>query len=352
MDDTLQNTLLQKSSWLQRLKPETLAVVEAQLKIAQDNILQFIATTQDKAKIKAFVNSEVTEALSTFETVLNDDIKEISELSYVVVGTVMKDYVSDPLAKSFKGWKSIDSKVKDKLLREDRLLFGNLMSKHKQKMILNANMRLNETINEGFREGVGIQQIARDIKNKFGMSINEAKTLSSTAIFQAINEAQYEAFDFFEDEIELYRYDGVSDSRQSGYCRLRTGMTSRNREDITRQLNSHYRCRSTLGVITSFSRELDKETPNKNLVEWNGKTVNHRDGTKSTKYKVDDVRQIPKNATPKQVFDSFNDKYQKEYLGDYKYNLYKQNKVDFTTLHNHATGQLLNINDLKKKLSL
>ena len=351
MDDTLQNTLLQKSSWLQRLKPETIVIVEAQLKIAQYNILQFISTTQDKAKIKAFVNKEITSAMETFETVLNDDIKEISELSYVVVGKVMQNYVSDPLAESFKGWKSIDGQVKDKLLKKDRLLFGTLMSKRKQKLILDSNVRLNETINEGFKSGVGIQEMSRQIKHKFGMSINEAKTLSSTAIFQAINEAQYASFDFFKDEIELYRYDGVSDSRQSSWCRLKTGLTSKNKQDIIRYLDHHFRCRSTLGVITEFSRELDKETPNRNLVEWKSKMVNHRDGTHSNKFKVDDVRQIPKDATPKQVFDAFNPKYQKEYLGSYKYDLYKKGKVDFLALHNHATGQLLTIDELKRKLN-
>lgn len=352
IEDTLQNTLLQKAAWLQRLKPETLTVVETQLLIAQKNILEFIATTENRAKIATFVNQEVKNALETFETVLNDDIAEISDLSYVVAGVVMKDYVSDALSESFKGWKSIDSKVKDKLLSKDRLILGNLMSKHKQNLLLKANMRLNKAINEGFKEKTGIQQIAANIKNSFGMSINEAKTLSTTAIFQAINEAQFEAMDFFEDEILLYRYDGVSDSRQSSYCRLRTGKTSKVKEDITRLLNAHYRCRSTLGVETAMSREFDKMYPKKKLVEWEDKWVNHRDGTRSRKFKVDDVRTINKNSTPKQVFDSFNDEYQKEYLGKYRYNLYKSGKVSFEAVHNSAKDALMPIADLKRKLKL
>lgn len=352
IEDTLQNTLLQKTAWLQRVKPETYAVIEAQLLIAQKNILEFIATTEDRQKIATFVNKEIVSAFETFETVLNDDIINISELSYVVAGAVMKDYVSNPLAKSFKGWKSIDTKVKDKLLRSDRLLFGNLMSKHKQQMLLNANMRLNSAINDGFKAKVGIQEISRNMRNAFGMSINEAKTLSTTAIFQAINDSQFEAIDFFKDEILLYRYEGVSDSRQSPYCRLRTGKTSKVKEDITRQLNAHYRCRSSLGVVTEMSQEFDKIYKDKQIVEWDSKWVNHRDNTRSRKFKVDNIKTIDKNSTPKQVFDSYSDKYQKEYLGSYRYNVYKSGKVSFEAVHNSAKNALLPIRELKKKLSL
>ena len=352
MQDSLNNLLLQKIAWLQRVQPETAIVIEAQLKIAQKNILEFIATTTDKQKIKVFVNQEMTKSLGSFETILNSDIKEITELSYVATGAIMANYVSKDLASSFKGWKSIDSTVEAKLLNKDRLLFGNLMSKHKQKMLLNANMRLNDVINEGFKEKIGIAEISRNIRNKLGFTLNEAKTLSTTAIFQSINEAQWASMDYFEDEIEMYIYIGVSDSRQTSYCRLRTNRRSKIREEITRMLNSHWKCRSSLGIRTDLSDEIDKLSPNKNLVEWDEKTVNHRDGTKSTKFKVDEVKQISKNSTPKQVFDSFSDEYQKDYLGNYRYDLYKKGKVDFYTVHNSAQDGLMTIDKLKKKLDL
>lgn len=345
--DSLENELLKKSSWLQRLKPETISVINTQLLIAQKNIIAYISTTENKAKIQAFINQEVTKSLSSFETVFNEDISNITELSYVVTGNLMKNYVSSSLAKDFKGWKSIPDNIESKLLRKDRLLFGNLLSKHKQKLILSTNLGLNEAVNEGFRQNQGIAEISRNIRNRFGITSNDATSLTKTAMFQASNEAQWEAMEFFKDEIIAYYYNGVSDSRQSSYCRLRTGMTSKKREEITRELNGHWLCRSLLGVRTDISEEFEQD---KNLVEWNGRKVNKRDGTTETKFKVDEVKKIDLKSTPKQVFDQFDVKYQRQYLGDYRYNLYKNNKVSFESVHNSAKDALIPIRDLKEML--
>ena len=121
---TLQLDLAEKTAFLQRYSPEVISVIETQLGIAQGNILAYISTTQNKAKIRAFINAEIESALSTFQTILNDDIKEITELSYVATGAIVANYVEDSLAKSFKGWKNISDKAKSKIQDINRPLFS------------------------------------------------------------------------------------------------------------------------------------------------------------------------------------------------------------------------------------
>ena len=327
--------------------------MESNFITAQSEILAFISTTKNQKLINAKIKELLNEAFSTFETILEEDIENITALTYNATGAIMATYVSNDLASSFKKWEKLENKVQSKILDNNRLLFGSTWAEHKQKALLNASMGLKGAIIKGFSDGVGIEQISRDVKTQFGkLNRNNIKSIVRTSMFQAINEAKSESFDFFEKEITEYYYNSVTDSRTTFRCWGLNNKSSKNKSDIIKLLDFHWNCRATLGVRTELSDEFDKLDPDRRIVEWNKKTVNHRDNTKSTKFSVDAVKKIPNDASAETAFKVFSDAYQKDFLGEGRYNLWKSGKAKFDDMFSISRSTPIPLNELKKKLGI
>ena len=340
--------LYEKTLWLQKYKPETLAIILKQLNIAQENIINFIGTTENKAKIKAFINQEIENAFSTFETIIQDDVKEISILAYFATGKILSDYVSDGLAKEFSKLKNPKEQTLKRINQTNISIFGNSLSDEKKRILSGAKNSLNTILTEGVRQGLSTNEMRKQVQNTLAISRNQADAITRTVTLQSLAKSQEEIADFFKDEIIEYYYNGISDTRQTNYCRLRTGITSKNKEDIVKMLYSHFRCRSILGFRTELSQRFEQDS--RLVTEWNQKKINARSGGTYTKFTVDKVIKIDKNATPTKIFNTFSKENQIDILGKQRYKLWKENKIPFEKLFDDSQKDLIPLNELKKRL--
>ena len=83
------------------------------------------------------------------------------------------------------------------------------------------------------------------------------------------------------------------------------------------------------------------------VTEQTKKTVHHRDGTTSTKWKLQKGGQVPADTTFKKFFDRQPDKWKRQYLGKGKFDLYKKGKLDLKDLSKN--NQVIKLDTLKKK---
>ena len=340
--ETLETQLIKLMLYLERYQPKALITIEDNLLIAQKRILELISTTQNQRTIRKEIKAILNTAFGTFSADILEDIEVTTGITYDKVGAIMAGgFVTDKLAKSFKGWKSVESKVKDKLLSPNRLILGNNIDDMKNQMILGANNKLRSSILKGFNDNVGIDAINKDVKLILGnLSRSQARTVTRTVLLNAIEDSKNEAFSFFEDEIDYWVYSSVLDTRTSPYCWNANGYKTKDKLKAKYKIKSHYNCRSMWTVENEFTKAIEDDT--RNLVQWDGKKVNHRDGTKSIKFKVGSVKKIPK-IKGASSFNYLDDKYKLQYLGRARYKLYKDGKATFEEMLDISRNKLLPI---------
>ena len=337
---TLEQELLKDFLMLERYNPKTMAYVQNNLELAVKNIIDFISNTQNKAKIRAFIKKEIGVAFSDLDTLLLEDIDNVTDATWNKTALTMSHFLSKELVDKIP--KAMPKRVKEKLLNPNRDLMGNNINDFKSSFIYNNNNKLRQTIFNGFEKNLSTPQIARELKHIIASTHrNQLKTVVKTSLFSAINEAKDEMFnDIFDgDDSIVWRYTSALDTRTSPYCMTANGYTTKNKSKAKYKPNSHYNCRS----MWTMDSDLVKT---QKVVQWDGKTVNHRDGTHSTKYKVASVKRIDKNSTPKQVFDSFDEKYQIKYMGKRRFELYKQGRLKYSDMMDIQRNKFIPLKDL------
>lgn len=346
--ESLEQQLQKSFLWLERLNPDSQEVIKLQLAKVQKEIIALVSETKNKAVIQREINKLLNQAFSTFETVFVQDIENITELSWNATQNIMASWTTIEAVK----FKDTSKAIKEKLLNPNVTVQGLTLQEHFRKLNFDNSLKLKSQLVKGFESGASIQQISSEIRNTIGgMYRNQINSLIRTSLLESIRNSQNETFEYFEDEIIEYYYDSVLDTRTTPRCFNLNGTSSKNKQDIVKLLNYHYQCRSLLGVRTKLSKEFD-EGQTQNLVEWEGKKVNHRDGTKSTKFKVDDVKKVPLNATPEQAFKKFSPEFQKQYMGKTRYDLWKSGKVSFDEMIRNSRNSFIPVKDLKAKLNL
>lgn len=343
--ETLEQRLVKQTLWLQRYNPEALAEIETKLKLASEEIIALIANTQNKSTIKKQVKDLIESAFSTFKTVLvNDDVPKITELAYTVTGALMTDYTT-------KTFKDPRKATLDKLKDPNVSVFGFTIDEQVKNLQNDTIRKLQGSIVNGFEQGFGIQQIARDITNVTGnVSRNQAKTLSRTIILNKIDESQNEAFDFFSDEIIGWKYSSVIDGRTTPRCTFMHNRRYKDKKNAPYQPKNHWNCRSLWIPLTDLSQQLAPET--ERIVQWDDRKVNHRDGTTSTKFTVDKVKNVKAGQDGEALFKSFDKSYQRQYLGDTRYKLYSEGKATLREMLDLSKNRLVTIEQLNKNLGL
>jgi len=337
---TLEQELLKDFLMLERYKPETLEVITNNLELAVKNIIDFISNTQNKAKIRTFIKKEMNVAFSELDTLLLDDIDKITDVTWSKTATTMSHFLAKDLVQKIP--KAMPKRVKEKLLNPNRDLMGNNINDFKSSFIYNNNNKLRQTIFNGFEKNLSTPQIAKELKHIIASTHrNQLKTVVKTSLFSAINEAKDEMFsDIFKDDKSIvWRYTSALDTRTSLYCMTANGYTTKDKSKAKYKPNSHYNCRSMWTIESDLVKT-------QKVVQWDGKTVNHRDGTHSTKYKVSSVKRIDKNSTPKQVFDSFDEKYQIKYMGKKRFELYKQGRLKYSEMIDIQRNKFIPLKEL------
>ena len=349
-NESLEEQLLKSSLWLERYSSATQAEINTKLLLAQKKIIELISETKNKRIIASEINAIMNDAFSTFETIIADDLENISELAYNSTNAIIATWVSAELAKGAKPFKDITKSTRDKLLNPNTLIQGHTLEDHLKHLETTTARKMRGIILDGFDKGVGIEQINRDIRNTIGIvDRNQSKTLIRSSILEQLNRAKEESFDYFSDEIINYEYSAKIDGRTSKYCLVADGYVTDNLKTAKYKPQSHYQCRSLWIPRTDISKEFDEENI---IVQWDDKTVNHRDGTTSTKFKVDKVKKIPANANGVNAFEYFDESYKKQYLGKTRYQLYKDGKATLKEMIDVSRNKYIPLDDLKRKLNL
>lgn len=339
--ESLEQQLTKSFLWLERLNPETQAVIKIQLEKAYKEIILLISETKNLKTIRTEINKILNEAFATFETVMITDQEHITELTYNATQNIMENWTSIPAVK-----------LTEKITKPNLLIQGHTLNNHLKHLNSISTRKLQGQIAQGFEQGQGIQEITRNIRNTFGnLERNQLNTLTRTMLLESIREAHDETFEYFEEEIEYYVYSSVLDSRTSLYCLNWSNYKSKDKKKVSEKLNSHYMCRSIMIVETSLSREFD-EGREQNLVQWDKKNVSHRDGANSTKFTVEKVKKIPTNTKGQKAFDFFDETFKREYLGQARYKLYKDGKATLKQMTDLSKNTFIPLDELKRKLSL
>lgn len=343
---SLDEQLTTSFMWLERLTPETQSVVKTQLERIQIDILSIVANETDIVIIKREIQELFTQAFSTFETVLLEDRERITELAFNATQNIMAAWTTIEAIKL----EDATQAVRNRLLNQNTLVQGFTLKNHFAHIRETQARKVQGIIANGFEQGVGIQQINRDIRNSIGgLQRTTIDSLTRTTLLEAIRNSQESVFDYFEDEITEYYYNSTLDTRTTPRCYSLNNTSSRNREDITKLLNFHYRCRSILGVRTSLSEQFDQE---QRIVEWDRRTVNHRDGTTSTEFTVDEVRTVRGGQSPEFYFRQFDTRFQREYMGATRYRLWREGRATFEQMISRSRNTFIPLDELRRRLDI
>jgi hypothetical protein len=111
----------------------------------------------------------------------------------------------------------------------------------------------------------------------------------------------------------------------------------------------HYNCRS---ILVPETKETLAEPTTRPTVIWEKRTVQHRDGTTSTKFTPKKTGQVSSDKSFKEIFKTWTKAEQKAYLGPTRYKLFQDEGADFNDLVSKTRNQRLTISEIKKNLDI
>ena len=207
--------------------------------------------------------------------------------------------------------------------------------------------RLKDTFQSQIRLGVlngstnseivkGLKPILEDF------TTNKVKTLSRTAVNTVTNNVRMEVYKENEDIFRGYEWQSILDSRvRYEHALLNTAMWDFNSKGLNekgkkykfRNAPDGWNCRCTLLPIIKTFKELGID-----LEEVTGLTRSALNG------------EVPREITFNKWFESQDKKFQEEYLGIQRYQLFKDGKITLGNLINQD-GKTLTIKELKQKYS-
>lgn len=345
---TLEEKLIISSTWLDRYSPSVQDEINTKLIIAQEQIIALVNSTTNKKVIRTELNKIMQEAFSTFDTVLlNDDIPEIQEIAWNATNAIMATYTAN------EGIKYANAKdsIKNALKSPNNLVMGHTINDHFKHLESTTVRKLRGEIYNGFDNGLGIQEINRNIRNTIGnLNRNQINAVVRTSIFEATENTRNSLYEnYFDDVIVGYTYSTTIDNRRSDYCTTAHGYFTKSLKTAKYRPKSHYMCRS---LWLPETKETLKDKESQLLTGFDEKTVNHRDGTTSTKFKIGNTKKIPSNVKGIDTLKYFDDKYLRDYLGKTRYNLYKSGDASLKDMFNISKGKLIPVEQLKNNLSL
>ena len=344
---TLEQQLAIINSYLERFSSATQEEISTKLILAEDRVATLLSSTKNRRQIQKELNVIFKDTFATFETVLiDDDIPTLQAMAWDATALAMTKYIEEPPIK----FKDISKATKEKLASNANLIQGYTLQEHFKHLEYTTVRNIKGIIFKGFSDGLGVEEINREIRTTIGnINRNQSKTLVRTALLDAVGRSQEEFYDTISDEIDYYVYSSVLDNRTTPYCMVANGYKVKDKATAKYKPRTHYNCRSFWLPENEATRQVEQQ---QKLVQFDKKTVNHRDGTKSTKFKVDSVKNIPENVTGIEALKYYDDAYLQDYLGKTRYNLYKSGKAKFADMYNLARGELIPVEQLRKKVGI
>lgn len=386
---TKQEKLLAEDTRIQafigRYEPETIKDYEDMLVNLKDQILaqvEMLPESVSRTRLLAIneqIDNEIIRIQQQTTVSMQGDVTRVSTLQYEATYNMMNDFFPRPAAVSpvfttipttavinivdpkFKFTVMNDSKTKKSVTRsynpaEEIEKITNLTGDFYKKQVASAVVT-----------GKSIPNIMQDLKTALdsytSKSITQVEAITRTTVARGMELARKEAYQNFDDVIKGWMWNSVLDNRTTLGCALLSGRVEKYKSKFP-PIPRHIRCRSILTAITDFT---DIENISKRYHIRNKNTVNHRDGTKSTKFTnadtgVKTIKNPPqKNTSLFDVwFDSMPDdtikkngktiKWKQEYLGKEAYELYKAGKVKPSDLVNKRTLKPLTLAQIKANI--
>lgn len=348
MDDpVLLDEMLKSQLLLEKIKPKTVDIMAERLITARDNIITAIATSitpNEKTTliaIKAVIDEQISIAYSSFYPSLLEDYGNLSMLGYDSTNDILNTFAALEGTTAAATYANLSDAAIARILSTNVPIFGATLKDWAFTQQYNTNTSLRKLITIAILDGDSTQKaqyIARAIgvvEDKFAKVLRyEVNTIVRTAMQAALMRANDEVFNQHKGLIKSWRSVATLDSRTSLLCASLDGKRYSAEkyprpDDVPDRPPRHMNCRSILVPETRLSQAIDGERP---YAIHDKRTVNHRDGTTSTKFTVDKAGTVPGNTTFSQWFSKQDVSFQKDYLGASKYDKYA-NGASITDLY-------------------
>ncbi len=194
--------------------------------------------------------------------------------------------------------------------------------------------RIAQAVQRGAIEELSVDEVAANVWNACNVSRNSARTVARTIINGVSNAARAETLFANEDVIDGIEFLATLDARTSHICGALDGTVWRGDEmKHARRPPLHPNCRSTLIPVVDL---IDPETGEK-IEETAERPAQNADGTYS---------QVAAKTTFKDYFESQPETFQREWLGEKRFELWKSGKLKFEDLAKPATSYRATTADL------
>jgi len=358
IDESLKAQML-----VERYRPSVLDYTLDRLDEAQKAIEYAINTTTnltDKKRlltIKKSIDEALNTAYSEFNAMLYDDMSQVASIGYDALSVA----AATELTASIGLFSDLPQAAVNRILDKNRPILGVTLSEMNTALTASATTRLKKSIAQDLFDGSGIAKGQREARmiasnNEIFARIkrNDLNTVVRTATMQALNEAHYEGYAKLESMgvIVGYRSLATLDSRTSKQCASLDGefyplSKYKTIYNIPDRPARHPNCRSRLVPETEDTLDDPAKRPYA-LTEKS--TVNHRDGTKSTKYKVVEAGQVSGKVNFESWFSNQSAKFQKDYLGPSRYELYKNEGVSIKDMYDQVRQKELTLDEIRARI--
>lgn len=198
---------------------------------------------------------------------------------------------------------------------------------------------------QGMMEGLGIDSFARLMRAQgIEGSVPGLRGLASTFSAHASNHARDETIqELFGEVVTGWQYVATLDRRACLRCAAQDGRVYKDRSDAP-ATPLHFRCRCLLVPLTNVKGP-GGERP---AIKHDERTVNHRDGSKSTKFSVASAEQVPSSMTYQAWMQGqlkTDPAFVKEVLGPGRFKLFAEGKLNLSSMV--SNGRIKTLRELK-----
>lgn len=367
-NDIILDQYVETQGYLERFNFGSSSEYVAELEAITEDLADRIANTKNipkKRRLKTLYNqsnAELARLYAEYGKDLQEDMEIAAGVSYK--GT----------QKAFKDAHDMESEAFDKLPAKAIEIFTSLSipialfsddekrffkpDKEIKKLLPQHQKQFRRAINKSLALGLGIDESVRQFKREAGkinnLRTNHINSITRTTIADSMSRSREYCEDKnFADVIEGYQHVTVLDTRTSKICAARAGVIKKKREDFNGVPPLHFRCRSILVPVTSF-------TDTKNLFQrtrtWDEKITATNENTEiKTKFTLasDKMKNIklPDQRTNRTAFDVWFDGLPKErqiqWLGPQKYKLWKSGKIGTKSLVD-GNGKVRTVKELAR----
>lgn len=335
----LLNEELKLSLLLQRYRPVTITETSKALSEALDNIQMKLIKTEDltqRARLK-YLEKQIVDELGTAYKVMPDAIKQdmsdVAETAYTTTSNALLTHGATQIVFADLPKNAIKEMMD---MNQITLLDGKgyKISDFVDNQLGSHTKRFKQIVAAGIAEGATIPTIARRLKDiNTRVKRNDLQAITRTVVAEARGRGQLKAFDVADDVITSWQSIGTLDSRTSLRCGALDGKIWYKSKGYTvEQLKAknywyprHFNCRSVVVPRTEISAKLDKDRTRASV-----------DGQVSSKTKFQDF------------FDSQSEDFKRGYLGNAKYKLYVDNKLQIKDFVDIKSGREFSIVEIYK----